>query len=270
MVLHRIHFSKSKDTSGHFARRRIFFLEVNTAKLTRVEANSQELVLRIFIVHQIALEANHIPATQRRQQLDQNSRQRVNQREDWILGENQFNFIKMRYLSYFGIQVRHLESIVMYSTMMGVLRHEEQIRAGNCGSNTNNAAPQILSYDGCAYALGMRLHTIEALSKDKNEILMGNDWVRALTSSGSGLCQGLAGRLIMNISTVTEQSGALYIDYSDMIEKKLFLICQTILDDLWLASDPTELGLYPLEQFRHNQIPVQDLQDSEVFHTQRP
>jgi len=133
------------------------FLEFRTAKSTPAEVNHQDLELRRLMVNQIAQEAHHISAAQRRRQADQNRPQRVNRRADFIQPENHFNFIKMHYLSHFVSHVRHFGSILMYSTEMGELAHKQQIKESYRRSNKNNAAPQILSYYGRKHALGMRL-----------------------------------------------------------------------------------------------------------------
>ena len=92
------------------------------------------------MANQIAQEAHHISAAQRRRQADQNRLERVNRRADLIQQENHFNFIKMHYLSHFVSHVRRFGSILMYSTEMGELAHKEQIKEGYRRSNKNNAA----------------------------------------------------------------------------------------------------------------------------------
>ena len=44
---------------------------------------------------------------------------------------------------------------------------------------------------------------------------------------------------------------------------------QTVPDDHPLSSDPTELGLLPVEQFTHLEIPVADFQETDVFQIHR-
>ena len=90
----------------------------------------------------------------------------------------------------------------MYSTEMGELAHKEQIKEGYRRSNKNNTARQILSYYGHKHALGMRLQTIEALSKAKNAFVMGNGGMEA-ASSRSAPRRVLKGRLMENTGTLT-------------------------------------------------------------------
>ena len=139
-------------------------LEFRTSKSTRAEVNRQDWELRILMGNQIAQEAHHISAAQRRRQADQNRLERVNRRADLIQRENHFTFIKMHYLSHFASHMRRCGSILMYSTEMGELAHKEQIKGGYRRSNKNNATGQILSYYGRKHTLGMRLQTIETLS----------------------------------------------------------------------------------------------------------
>ena len=95
------------------------FLEIRTSKSTRAEVNRQDRELRILMGNQIAQEAHHISAAQRRRQADQNRLERVNGRADLIQGENHFNFIKMHYLSHCASHVPRFGFIEMYSTEMG-------------------------------------------------------------------------------------------------------------------------------------------------------
>ena len=75
--------------------------------------------------------------------------------------------------------------------------------------------------------------------------------------------------MIENIGTLTELCRALNIDYSDMIEEMLRFIRQTIADDQRLPSADTELGLFPLEQYTHLEIPVPDFQDTDGIQIHR-
>ena len=84
----------------------------------------------------------------------------------------------------------------MYSTEMAELTHKEQIKEGYRRSKKNNAAQQILSYNGRKHALAMRLQTIEALSKAENSLVMGNGGMEAPVSSCSGPWRVLKGRMM--------------------------------------------------------------------------
>ena len=245
------------------------FLEFRTSKSTRAEVNRQDQELKRLMANQIAQEAHHISAAQRRRQADQNRLQRVNWRADLIKRENHFNFIKMHYLSHFASHVRRFGSILMYSTEMGELAHKELIKEGYRRSNKNNATRQILLYCGRKQALGMRLQTIEALSMAKNAVVMGNGGMEAPASSRSAPRRVLKGRMMDNIGTLTELCRALNIDYFDMIEEILRFVRQTIADDQRQPSDSTELLSLPVEQFRHLEIPVPDFQDTDVFQIHR-
>ena len=77
------------------------FLEFRTSKSTPAEVNRQDRELRILMANQIAQEARHVSAAQRRRQADQNRLQRVNRWADLIQRENHFNFIRMHYLGHF-------------------------------------------------------------------------------------------------------------------------------------------------------------------------
>ena len=239
------------------------FLEFRTSKSTRAEVNRQDRELRILMANQITQQAHRISAAQRRRQADQNSLERVNRRADLIQRENHLNFIKMHYLSHFASHVRRIGSILMYSTEMGELANKEQIKEGYRRSNKNNASRQILSYYGRKHALGMRLQTIEALSKAENSFVMGNGGVGAPASSRSAPRPVLKGRMIENIGTLTKLCRALNID------EMLRFIRQTIADEQRLPSDRTELGSLPVAQFTHLEIPVPDFQEPDVFQIHR-
>jgi len=165
--------------------------------------------------------------------------------------------------------VRRFGSILIYSTEIGELAHKDQIEENYGKSNKNNAARQIMWYYGRKHALGMRLQTIEALSKAENAFVMGNGGMEAPASSRTAPRPVLKDRVIENIGTLTELCRALNIDYSDMIEEMLRFIRQTIADDQRLPSDRTELGPLPVEQFTHLEIPVSDFQEADVFQIHR-
>ena len=74
----------------------------------------------------------------------------------------------------------------MYSTGMGYLGHEEQVKDGYRRSNKNNTAQSILSYYGRKHVLGMSLQMIEQLAKAEKGLVMGNGGLEALASSWSG------------------------------------------------------------------------------------
>ena len=183
------------------------------------------------MANQIAQEAHHIFAAQHRRHADQNRLQRVNRRADLFQRESHFNFIKMHYLSHFVSHVQHFGSILIYSTEMGELAHKEQIKEGYRRSNRNNAARQILSYYGRKHVLGMRLQTMEALSKAENAFVIGNGGMEAPASSRSAARRVHKGCMMENIGTRTKLCRALNIDYSNMSEKMLRFIRQTIADD---------------------------------------
>ena len=248
-----------------FDRTKGILLEFCTSKSTRAEVNRQERELRRLMANQLAQEAQHISAAQRRRQANLNRLQRVTWRADLIQRENHFNFIKMYYLSQFTSHVGHFGSFLMNSTKMGELAHKEEIKEGYRRANTTNTARLILLYYGWKHALGMRLQMIEALSKAKNAFIMGNGVIKAPASSRSAPQQVFTGRMMENIGTPIERCRALNINYFDMIEEILRFVRQTMANDQWLPSDCIELGSLPMEQFIHIEIPVPDFQDTEVF-----
>jgi len=146
-------------------------LEFRTSKATRTRADRHHRELRELMADQRAKEVDHRTLANRRQQADQERVERSDRRADLIQRENHFNFIKMHSLTNFASHVRSFGSISMYSTEIGKLAHKDQIKAGFRRSNKNDAARQILSQYGRQYALGMRLQTIEALSKVKAVIV---------------------------------------------------------------------------------------------------
>jgi len=154
-----------------FHRTKDIVLEFRTSKATRTRADRQDRELRELMADQRAKEVDHRTLANRRQQADQERVERSDWRADLIQRENHFNFIKMHSLTNFASHVRSFGSISRYSTEIGKLAHKDQIKAGFRRSNKNDAARQILSQYGRQYALGMRLQTIEALSKVKGVIV---------------------------------------------------------------------------------------------------
>jgi len=240
------------------------FLEFRTSKATRAEANRQNRELRELIANERAHEIRRTSAAKRPRQADQERLQRVNQRADLICRENHFNFIKMHYLSHFSSHVRRFGSISMYSTEIGKLAHKDQIKEGYTRSNKNEAARQILSHYGRQHALGMRLQTLDVLLKAENVV----------AKEGTGRETAAAPRRILkgrmkNVSTQTELCRTCNIDSGDIMEEMLRFTKQTVADDHLLSSDPTELGLVPVEQFMNLEIPVPDFQETDVFQIHR-
>ena len=141
-----------------------------------------------------------------------------------IRRENHFNFIKMHYLTHFASHVRRFGSISWYSTEIGELAHKNQIKDGYRRSIKNDAAGQILSQYGGQHAQGMRLQTIEALSKVKGVIVAEDSGMEmAAFSSHSTPRRVLKGRM-KNTSTLTELCATLNIHYSDMMQEILVLL----------------------------------------------
>jgi len=153
----------------------------------------------------------------------------------------------------------------MYSTEIGELAHEDQIKDGYLMSNKNDAARQILSQYGRQHALGMRLQTIQALSKVKGVIVAQDRGMEIPGfSSHSTPRRVLKGRM-KNTSTLTELCATLNIHYSDMMQEILGFTRQTAAEDRPLAADPTELVLLPVAGFAHLEIPVADFQETDRF-----
>jgi len=146
------------------------FLEFRSSKATRGEANRQDLELQDLITNECTNELGRTSAAKRRRQAAQERLQRVDQRAAFIRPENHFNLIKMHYLSHFSSHVRRFRSISMNSTEICKLAHKDQIKEGSSRSNKKEAARQILSHYGCQQALGMRLQTLNVLSKGENVV----------------------------------------------------------------------------------------------------
>ena len=187
----------------------------------------------------------------------------VNQQAGLIRRENNFNLIKMHYLSQFSSYVRRFGSISMYSTEIGDLAHKDQIKEGYRRSNKNEAARQILSHYGRQHVLGMRLQTLDLLLKAENVVARE----RTGRETAAAPRRILKGRM-KNVSTRTELSRTCNIDYGDIMEMLRFTK-QTVADNHPLSSDPTELGLLPVEQFTHHEILVTDFQETDIFQIHR-
>jgi len=200
----------------------------------------------------------------RRQQVDQERLQRVDQRADLIRPENHFNLIKMHYLSHFSSHLRRLASISMYSTEIGQLAHKDQTKEGHCRSNKNEAAHQILSHYGRHHARGMRLQTLDILFKAENVVAIEGT-LRETASAPHRIHEGR----MKNVCTLTELCSTCNIDYGDIMEGLLPFTKQTVADNQPLSSDPTELVLLPAEQFMQLEILVGDFQETDVFQIRR-
>ena len=209
-------------------------------------------------------------APNRGRRLDEARIERANQWAELIQRENHFNFIKMHYLIHFVQHVRCFGSVSMYSTDIGELAHKEQIKEGYRRSNKNYAARQILAQYSKQHTIRMRLLTIEALRKTDDEVKTGN-----VGDSNQGTCrnprtqgQALKGRT-QNVGTVFELCLALEIHYDDLALELINYVLQTTAYEGQLPVDPSELKFLPAEQFMQLEIPVPDLQDTDIFQVQR-
>jgi len=205
----------------------------------------------------------------RRRVADQERVERSDQRADLIRRENHFNFIKMHYLSHFASHVPRCGSISMYSTEIGDRAHKDQIKDGYRRSNKNQAARQILSRYGRQHALGIRLQTIEALSKVEGVIVVEESGMEMPTVPSRTTPRLVLRGRMKNTSTLTELCTALDIHYSNMMEEILRFIRQTAADDRRLPADPAKLRLLPVEGFSQLEIPVPPFQETDRFQIHR-
>jgi len=153
---------------------------------------------------QCAKDIHHRTVANRRRQADQERVARSDRRADLIRCENHFNFIKMHYLTHFASHLRRFESISMYSTEISELAHKDQIKDGYRRSNKNDAARQILLQYGRQHALGMRLQTIEALSKVQAVIVAEHSGMEMLAFSSHSTLRRFFKDRMKNTSTLTE------------------------------------------------------------------
>ena len=147
------------------------FLKFSTAKSTCAEANRQDSDLRELMANQRAKQFRHNTVAERRWQMDQERLDWSNRQAYLIRRENHFNFIRMHYLSHFASNIPCFGSISMYSTEIGELGYTDSIKDPYQRSIKNDTARQILSQYGNQHALGMRLQTMEALSKTEGVIV---------------------------------------------------------------------------------------------------
>jgi len=187
-----------------FHRTKDIFLEYHSSKATRAQVNQQDRDLRELMADQGAKEGHHRTIANRRRLADQGRVDRSDRRADLIRRENHFNFIKMHYLTDFASHVRRFGSISMYSTEIGELAHKDQINDGYCRSNKNQAARQILSHYGCQHALGIRLQTIDALSKVAGVIVVEDSRMKMPTVSGGRTPRRVLKGRMKNTSTLTK------------------------------------------------------------------
>jgi len=199
-----------------FHRTKDIFLEFCT-KGTRTRADLQDRELKELMQDQSAKEGHHRTVTYGRRQADQERVERLDRGAELILRENHFHFIKMHYLTDFASNIWRFGSLSMYFTEISELAYKDQIKDGYRRSNKNDAAWQILSLYGHQPALGMRVQTIEALSKVKGEIVAEDSRMEMPAFSGhSTSTRVLKGRM-KNTRMLTELCATLNIHYSDMM-----------------------------------------------------
>jgi len=227
-----------------FHRTKVIFLEFRPSKATHAQANCQDRELREPMPDQRPKEVYYITVANRRPLADQERVERSDRRADLIRRENHFNFIKMHYLTDFASHVRRFASISMYSTEIGELAHKDQIKDGYRRSNKNEAARQILSHYGRQHALGIRLQTIEALSKVEGVIVVEDSGMEMLTVPSRSTPRRVVKGSMKNTSTLTELCTALDIHYSNMLEEILRFIRQTAADDRRLPATRPNSGYF--------------------------
>ena len=110
----------------------------------------------------------------------------------------------------------------------------------------------------------MRLQTLETLLKAESVITIDHSEAEMAASSRSTPQRVLKGQM-RNIGILTELCRTCNIDYGDIMEEMFRFIKRTVADDPPLPTDPTELGLLPVEQFTQLEIPVADFQETDVF-----
>jgi len=154
--------------------------------------------------------------------VDQERFERLNLRADLICRKNDFNIMKMNYLTHFASHVQCFGSISMYSTKIGELSPKEQIKDGYIMLKENEATQQIFSQYGHQHALGMPLQTKEALLKT-GVIVVGNSGMDTSTSSSCSAPQRML-KSRTNIGTHSEPCPAHDIEYCDMTEEMLCFI----------------------------------------------
>jgi len=252
-----------------FHRTKVIFLEFRPSKATRAQANRQDRELRELMPDQRPKEVCYITVANRRRLADQERVERSDQRAALIRHENHFNVIKMHYLTHFASHVRRFGSISIYSTEIGELAHNDQIKDDYRKSNKNEAARQILSHYGRQHALGIRLQTIEALSKVEGVIVVEDSGMEMLTVPSRSTPRRVLKGSMKNTSTLSELCTALDIHYSNMMEMIQRFIRQTAADDRRLPVDPAELGLLPVEGFAQLEIPVPNFQETDRFQIHR-
>ena len=241
------------------------FLEFCTSKANCAQANHQNRELRALMADQRAKEVYHRTVANRRWLADQQRVERSDRRADLIQHENHFNFIQMHYRTHFASHVRCFGSISMYSTEIGELAHEDQIKDCYRKANKHEAARQILSHYGRQPALGIRLQTIPTLSKVAGVIVEEDSGMEMPTGPSRSTPRRLLKGCMKNTSTLTELCTALAIHYSNMMEEILRVIRQTAADDPRLPEDPAELGLLPVEGVAQLEIPVPAFQETDRF-----
>jgi len=161
-----------------------------------------------------------------------------------IRRENHFNFIKMHYVTHFASHTPPFGSISIYSTHIGELAYKDQINDGYRRSNNNEAGRQILSHHGRQHTLGIRLQTIEPLSKVQGVIVVEDSGMEMPTVPSRRTPRRVLEGHMKNTSMLTELCIALDIHYSNMMEEILRFIRQTAANDRRLPADLPNSGYF--------------------------
>jgi len=230
-----------------FHRTNDIFLEFRTPKATRAQANRHDRELRELIADQRAKEVHHRTVANRRRLGEQEKVERSDRQAHFIRRINQFNFIKMHYVTPFASHLPPFGSISMYSTEIRELAHKHQIKAGYSRSNKNEVARQIFLHYGRQHALGIMLQTMEALSIVECVIVVEDSGMEMPRVSSRWTPRRVLKGRMKNTSMLTKLGTARDIHYSNIMEEILRFSRQTAAADRWLPADIAELGLVPVE-----------------------
>jgi len=114
----------------------------------------------------------------------------------------------------------------------------------------------------------MRVQTLEILLKAECGITIDISGGEVATVSRSIPCRVPKGQMC-NIGTLTELCRTCGIDYGDVVEEMLHFMKRTVAHDPLWPTDPTKLELLPVKQFTYLEIPVADLQETNMFQIHR-
>jgi len=215
-----------------------------------------------------ALMLERVATSQRHRMRDDDRDEEDELRMDMIHGESDFNFIKMHLLSHICDHIRQFGNIAMYSTEIGELAHETQIKEGWRQSNQNDASRQIVHSYSRQHAIWMRLLNLQSLKNLSADL--SPDVLKHLdrtTSTGSPpvICRKRLKERRGDVSNIVDFSRISGVSLEIIYRELIRYSRHNLPIDHGFPEHHATLRSLPIELLTHVVVPVPTFQEADVY-----